>query len=69
MPAVLPCLTRRRLASPDQRLRTLYLPGAELTLHASVHGARVSEHRRVPGRSQPRPKRHVKPHPNIAYKG
>lgn len=43
MPAVRPCLTRRRLASPDQRLFTLYLPGAELTLHASVHGARVSE--------------------------
>ena len=43
MPAVRPCLTRRRLASPDQRLFTLYLPSAELTLHASVHGASVSE--------------------------
>jgi hypothetical protein len=43
MPAVRPCLARRRLASLDQRLHTLYLPGAELTLHASVHGARVSE--------------------------
>ena len=43
MPAVRPCLTRRRLVSPDQRLFTLYLPGAELTLHASVHGASVSE--------------------------
>lgn len=27
MPAVRPCLTRRRLASPDQRLFALYLPG------------------------------------------
>lgn len=43
MPAVRPCLTRRRLASPDQRLFTLYLPGAELTLHASIHGGSVSE--------------------------
>lgn len=43
MPAVRPCLTRRRSASPDQRLFTLYLPGTELTLHASVHGASVSE--------------------------
>jgi hypothetical protein len=43
MPAVRPCLARRRLASPDQRLFTLYLPGAELTLHASVHSASVSE--------------------------
>ena len=43
MPAVRPCLTRRRLASLDQRLFALYLPGAELTLHASVHGACVSE--------------------------
>jgi hypothetical protein len=39
MPAVRPCLTRRRLASPDQRLFTLYLPGTEPTLHASVHGS------------------------------
>jgi len=43
MPVVRPCLTHRRLASLDQRLHTLYLPGAERTLHASVHGARVSE--------------------------
>ena len=25
--------------------------------------------RRVPGRSHPRPTRHVKPHPHMAYKG
>ena len=43
MPALRPCLTRRRLASLDQRLFALYLPGAELTLHASVHAASVSE--------------------------
>jgi len=43
MPAVRPCLTQRRLAGPDQRLFALYLPGAELTLHASVHGADVAE--------------------------
>lgn len=43
MPAVRPCLTRRRAASPEQRLFALYLPSAELTLHASVHGASVSE--------------------------
>lgn len=29
----------------------------------------ANSHRRVPDRSQPRPKKHVKPHPNIAYKG
>ena len=29
----------------------------------------ANAHRRVPDRSQPRPKRHVKPHPNMAYKG
>lgn len=43
MPAVRPCLTRRRAASADQRLFSLFLPGAELTLHASVYGADVSE--------------------------
>ena len=43
MPAVRPCLTRRRSANPDQRLLCLYLPGAELTLHASVHAADESE--------------------------
>lgn len=43
MPAVRPCFTRRRAAHADQRLFCLYLPGAELTLHASVHGAEVSE--------------------------
>ena len=43
MPAVRPCLTRRRSANADQRLFCLYLPGAELTLHASVHAADESE--------------------------
>jgi hypothetical protein len=43
MPCVRPCLTRRYLAGADQRLFCLYLPGAELTLHASVHGAQVGE--------------------------
>lgn len=43
MPAIRPCHTARRLASADQRLFALYLPGAELTLHASVHGADVAE--------------------------
>lgn len=43
MPAVRPCLLQRSAAGGDQRLFSLYLPGAELTLHASVHGAAVSE--------------------------
>jgi Transposase DDE domain len=43
MPAVRPCFTSRRLADAEQRLFTLYLPGAELTLHASVHAVSVSE--------------------------
>lgn len=43
MPAVRPCFTRRRLADVDQRLFCLYLPGAEITLHASVHAAHVAE--------------------------
>ena len=43
MPAVRPCFTLRRAADADQRLFSLFLPGAELTLHASVHGADVSE--------------------------
>ena len=42
-PAVRPCLLSRSPAEPDQRLFALYLPGAELTLHASVHGASVAE--------------------------
>lgn len=29
----------------------------------------ANSHRRVPGRSQPRPKYHLKPHPHMAYKG
>ena len=28
-----------------------------------------NSHRQVPDRKQPRPKNHVKPHPNLAYKG
>jgi hypothetical protein len=29
----------------------------------------ANSYRRVPQRSQPRPKRHTKPHPTLAYKG
>jgi hypothetical protein len=29
----------------------------------------ANSHRQVPERKQPRPKNHVKPHPNLAYKG
>ena len=43
MPAVRPCLLKRSAADPDQRLFALYLPGAELILHASVHSQRVGE--------------------------
>jgi Transposase DDE domain len=43
MPAVRPCLLSRSSAQPDQRLFALFLPGAELTLHASVHSAQVAE--------------------------
>ena len=43
MPAIRPCFTNRLLAKADQRLFVLYLPGAELTLHASVHGADGAE--------------------------
>ena len=43
MPAVRPCLLKRSAAAPDQRLFALYLPGAELVLHASVHSALVAE--------------------------
>ena len=43
MPAVRPCLLRRSCAGPDQRLFSLYLPAAELTLHAEVHSAAVGE--------------------------
>jgi hypothetical protein len=46
MPAIRvirPCLKVRSAASADQRLFCLYLPGAELTLHANVHSARLSE--------------------------
>ncbi|MBI3154810.1 MAG: hypothetical protein HYZ20_05335 [Burkholderiales bacterium] len=37
MPAVRACKRTKSLASADQRLFALYLPGAELTLHASVY--------------------------------
>jgi Transposase DDE domain len=43
MPAVRPCLLSRSAAAPEQRLFALYLSGAELTLHASVHSAVVAE--------------------------
>jgi hypothetical protein len=42
-PAVRPCLLRRSAAGQDQRLFAMFLPGAELTLHASVHAPTVSE--------------------------
>jgi hypothetical protein len=43
MPAVRACHRSRSAASADQRLFALYLPGAELTLHATVYGAEGSE--------------------------
>lgn len=43
MPAVRPCFLGRSAAVRDQRLFALFLPGAELTLHASVHSAQVAE--------------------------
>lgn len=43
MPGIRPCFTKRFHAKADQRLFALYLPGAELTLHASVHGAEGAE--------------------------
>ena len=43
-------------------------PGARLSDKAfELLGA--NSHRQVPDRKQPRPKNHVKPHPNLAYKG
>ena len=45
MPATRACLLSRSAAEPDQRLFVLYLPGAELTLHASVHSQLVAERR------------------------
>lgn len=38
-------LLSRSAAERDQRLLVLYLPGAELTLHASVHSQFVAERR------------------------
>jgi hypothetical protein len=43
MPAIRPCHLARSAAAPDQRLFALFLPGAELTLHASVHDAVTGE--------------------------
>lgn len=43
MPAVRPCLLSRSACAPDQRLFALFLPGAELALHARVHSALVGE--------------------------
>ena len=43
MPAIRPCLRTRSAAAADQRLFALYLPGAELTLHAGVYSAAASE--------------------------
>jgi hypothetical protein len=43
MPAVRASHRSRSPASADQRLFALYLPGAELTLHAAVYGAEGSE--------------------------
>jgi len=43
MPAVRACLLDRSSAGADQRLFALYLPGVELTLHASVHSPLVGE--------------------------
>lgn len=42
MPALRAC-HRLRVASGEQRLFALYLPGTELRLHARVHGAQVPE--------------------------
>jgi hypothetical protein len=43
MPAIRKCHRTRFAASGDQRLFALYLPDAELTLHAGVHSADTSE--------------------------
>jgi hypothetical protein len=43
MPAVRKCARTRGLASAEQRLFALFLPGAELTLHACVYDAQGSE--------------------------
>ena len=43
MPAIRRCKRTQHLAGADQRLFALYLPGAELTVHAAVHSACESE--------------------------
>ena len=43
MPAVRRCHLSRSAAGADQRLFALYLPAAELTLHAAVHSGAESE--------------------------
>jgi Transposase DDE domain len=42
-PAIRACQLKRSAAAADQRLFALYLPGAELTLHAQVYSALDSE--------------------------
>ena len=43
LPAVRVCRLRRGTVAGEQRLFALYLPGAELTLHASLHSAALAE--------------------------
>jgi len=43
IPAIRQCRRTKGLAAADQRLFALYLPGAELTLHAAVHSASEAE--------------------------
>lgn len=43
MPGLRACHRTRSLAAADQRPFALYLPAADLTLHASVHDASESE--------------------------
>jgi len=42
MPSVRACHLSRSAAGADQRLFALYLPGAELTLHAATYGNTVN---------------------------
>lgn len=43
MPAIRTCHRTQAAANAEQRLFALYLPGAELTLHAAVDSAAESE--------------------------
>ena len=47
----------------------LALQGASTFVQQAFKLLGVNSLRRVPGRRQPRPKYHVKPHPHLAYKG